>query len=211
MGGAAKGTVVIRTVLAALIVGALVAGLWMVPGGASTTAKKTKTYSASDCAAIQNIKTPSSSNSSFGSQARAEAQAFSAAADKVQDKSLEKSLQGLSSFYNALGKANNVGAAALAASKKAKAYGKSLKVFVKATIACVSQITIPPVTIPSVTTPTTSSSSTTSTSSASTVPENSAKRPFTVAIIIWRTANSMLECVGSICQVLRPVSVATGS
>ena len=181
MGGAATRGVVTRTVLATLIVGALVLGLWLMPGGASTAAKKTKTYSASDCAAIQNIKNPSSSNSSFGSQAKGEAQAFSAAAKKVQDKSLKKSLQGLSSFYNSLSKANNVGSAGLAAAKHAKAYGKALKGFVKATIACVSQVTIPPITIPSVTTPTTtsSSSSTTSTSSGSTSTSTSTSSPTT--------------------------------
>jgi hypothetical protein len=179
MGAAAKRAVVIRTVLATLIVGALVGGLWLMPGGASTAAKKTKTYSASDCAAIQNIKNPSSSNKSFGAQAKGEAQAFSAAAKKVEDKSLEKSLQGLSSFYNSLGKADNVASAGLAAAKHAKAYGKALKGFVKATIACVSQVTIPPITIPSVTTPTTTSSSTTSTSSASTSTSTSTSSPTT--------------------------------
>ena len=184
MGRATNRAVIVRTALASLLVGALVAGFWLVPGGASTAAKKTKTYSASDCAAIQNIKTPSSSNSSFGSQAKAEAQAFSAAARKVQDKALKKSLQGLSSFYDSLSKAGNVGAAGLTAAKNAKAYGKALKGFVKATIACATQITIPPVTVPSVTTPTTasSSSSTTSTSSASTSTSTSTSSPTTTTV-----------------------------
>jgi hypothetical protein len=160
----------VRFVVAALVVGVLLAGVWLVPGGASTAAKKTKTYSASDCAAIQNIKNPTGSDKSFGSQAKAEATAFSDASKKVKDKELKKSLKGLSSFYARLSKADNVGAAALAAAKDAKAYGKALKGYVKASLACVTQITFPAVTVPTITTPTTSSSasSTTSTSSAST-------------------------------------------
>ena len=159
----------VRVLLATLVVGTLLAGVWLAPGGASTAAKKKKTYSAADCAAIQNIKTPSGSEKTFGSQAKAEADAFSNASKKVDDKSLKKSLQGLSAFYTKLGDANNVAAAAVIAVKDAKAYGKALKGYVKASIYCVTQITFPAVTVPSVTTPTTSSSSsTTSTSSAST-------------------------------------------
>ena len=174
----------VRVLLATFVVGTLLAGVWLAPGGASTAAKKTKTYSAEDCSAIQNIKNPSGSDSkSFGSQAKAEAQAFAAAAKKVKDKQLKKSLQGLSSFYSSLGSADNVGEAALVAAKKAKAYGKSLQGFVKASIACVGQITFPTVTTPSVTTPTTSSSSssTTSTSSASTTTSSSSPTTTTTA------------------------------
>jgi len=162
-----------RIFLTTAVIAALLAGAWLVPGGASAAVRQA--YSSADCSAIQNIKNPSDSKS-FGSQAKGEAQAFSSAAKKVKDKQLKKSLQGLSSFYSSLGRADNVGEAAAVAVKKAKAYGKALKGYVKASIACATQITIPPITVPSLTTPTTStsSSSTTSTSSASTSTSTSA-------------------------------------
>src|SRR5262249_53619862 len=101
----------VRFVVAAVVIGTLLAGVWLVPGGASTATKKT--YSSADCAAIQNMKNPSGSNKSFGAEAKATADAFSTAAGKVSDKSLKKSLKGLASFYRSLGNANSNTAAAV--------------------------------------------------------------------------------------------------
>ena len=161
----------VRFAVATVVIGTLLAGVWLVPGGASTAAKKKKTYSAADCQVIQNITVdPSKGSGSFGTAAKATAKAYNEAAAKIKDKQLKKSVKALASFYIDLGGVKNAAEAAVLTAKGAKAYGKALKVFVQAQVYCVSQITIPSVTVPSVTTPTTtsSSSSTTSTSSAST-------------------------------------------
>jgi hypothetical protein len=153
-----------------VVIGTLLAGVWLVPGGASTAAKK-KTYSAADCQVIQNITVdPSKGSGSFGTAAKATAKAYNEAAADIQDKQLKNAVKSLASFYVDLGNTKTAAAAAVLTAKGGKAYGKALKVFLKAQVYCITQITIPAVTIPSVTTPTTSSSSssTTSTSSAST-------------------------------------------
>jgi len=175
----------VRVLLATLVVGTLLAGVWLAPGGASTAAKKKKaTYSAQDCKIIQNIKVDASKGSgSFGTAAKATAKAYNEAADDVENKKLRSSMKKLASFYVDLGGVNNAAEAAILTAKGAKAYGKALGVFVKAQVYCISQITIPSITIPSVTTPTTSSSSssTTSTSSASTSTSTSSPTATTTA------------------------------
>jgi len=170
----------VRFAVAAVVIGTLLAGVWLVPGGASTAAKKKKTYSAADCQVIQNITVdPSKGSGSFGTAAKATAKAYNDAADKIKDKQLKNAVKSLASFYVDLGNSKSAAAAAVLTAKGGKAYGKALKVFVKAQVYCVTQITIPSVTVPSVTTPTTSSSSTTSTSSASTSTSTSTAAPTT--------------------------------
>jgi len=172
----------VRFAVAAVVIGTLLAGVWLVPGGASTAAKKKKTYSAADCAVIQNITVdPSKGSGSFGTAAKATAKAYNDAADEIKDKQLKSSVKSLASFYVDLGNSKTAAAAAVLTAKGGKAYGKALKVFVKAQVYCVTQITIPSITVPSVTTPTTtsSSSSTTSTSTASTSTSTSTSAPTT--------------------------------
>jgi hypothetical protein len=162
-------------------VAALLAGVWLLPGGASTATKK-KTWSAADCATLQGITVdPSKGAGSFGTAAKATSKAYNEAANEIQEKQLKRALKTLASFYVDLGDAKNAASAAVLTAKGGKAYGKALKVFLKASVYCVTQITIPAVTIPSVTTPTTSSSSasTTSTSSASSSTSTSTSAPTT--------------------------------
>ena len=178
MNRAVNRAVLVRSTAAAVMVSALVAGLWLMPGGASTAAKKT--YPAGDCEVVQNITVDSSKGSGyFGKQAQAAADAFKAASKKVKDKALKKSLKNLGSFYVDLGKVDNVAEAAVLTAKGGKAYGKALKEYVKASVYCVSQITIPRVTTPVVTSP--SASSSTSTSSASTTSTSTATSTSTSA------------------------------
>jgi hypothetical protein len=172
--------VFVRSMLAAVVVGVLVVGVWLVPGAASTATKKKKTWSASDCATLQGITVdPSKGAGSFGAAAKATSKAYNEAANKIEEKQLKAALKKLASFYVDLGDTKTAAAAAVLTAKGGKAYGKALKVFLKASIYCVTQTTIPPVTVPSVTTPTTSSSSTTSTSSASTSTSTSTSTPTT--------------------------------
>jgi hypothetical protein len=174
--------VIARGGLAALVVAALLAGVWLLPGGASTASKKKKTWSAEDCAVLQNISVDNSKGAgSFGKAAEATSQAYNAAANKIKEKQLKGALKTLASFYVDLGDADTAAEAAVLTAKGGKAYAKALKVFLKASVYCVSQITIPQVTIPTVTTPTTSSSSssTTSTSSASSSTSTSTSAPTT--------------------------------
>jgi hypothetical protein len=176
----ANRAVFVRSGAAALLVGALLAGVWLVPSGASTAVKKKKTYSAADCEVIQNASVDSSKGSGgFGKEAKAVADAFNAAGGEVKDKALKKSLKNLASFYVSLSKANTANAAEVLRAKGGKAYANALKEYLNATAYCVSQITLPPVTAPTATTPTTSSSSTTSTSSASTSTSTSTSTPAT--------------------------------
>ena len=169
MSGAGKRAVIVRAALGTLLVAVLLAGVWLLPGGASVADKKKKTWSAQDCETLQGITVdPSKGAGSFGAAAKATSKAYNEAANDIEEKQLRAALKSLASFYVDLGDAKNAASAAVLTAKGGKAYGKALKVFLKASIYCVSQITIPPVTSPTVTTPTTSSSSTTSTSSAST-------------------------------------------
>jgi hypothetical protein len=170
--------VLVRSAVAVLIMGTLVAGLWLMPGGASTAAKKT--YTEGDCEVVQNITVDSSKGSGyFGKQAQAAADAFKDASKEVKDKALKKALKNLGSFYVDLGKADNIADAAVLTAKGGKAYAKALKEYLKATVYCVSQITIPKVTAPVVTSP--SASSSTSTSSASTTSTSTATSTSTSA------------------------------
>jgi hypothetical protein len=167
--------VIARGGLAALVVAALLAGVWLLPGGASIADKSKKTWSAADCATLQGITVdPSKGAGSFGAAAKATSKAYNEAADEIQEKELKKALKALASFYVDLGDAKSAAAAAVLTAKGGKAYGKALKVFLKASVYCVTQITIPTVTIPSVTTPSASSSTSTSTSSASSSTSTSA-------------------------------------
>jgi hypothetical protein len=169
----------VRGGLAALVVAALLAGVWLLPGGASTATKKT-TWSAEDCAALQGISVDNTKGAgSFGKAAEATSQAYNAAANEIKEKKLKRALKSLASFYVDLGDANTAAEAAVLTAKGGKAYSKALKVFLKASVYCVSQITFPTVTVPSVTTPTTSSSSSTSTSSASSSTSTSTSAPTT--------------------------------
>jgi hypothetical protein len=182
MGRAVNGGASLRIVLAALVVSALLAGVWLLPGGASVASKSKKTWSAADCATLQGITVdPSKGAGSFGTAAKATSKAYNEAADEIEEKQLKKALKSLASFYVDLGSAKNAASAAVLTAKGGKAYGKALKVFLKASVYCVTQITIPTVTIPSVTTPTASSSSgsTTSTSSGSSSTSTSTSAPTT--------------------------------
>jgi hypothetical protein len=166
----------VRFGVAAVVIGALLAGVWLVPSGASTDAKKKKkTYSAADCQVIQNITVdPNKGSGSFGTAAKATAKAYNEAAANIQDKQLKNAVKSLASFYVDLGNTKSAAAAAVLTAKGGKAYSNALKVYLKAQVYCITQITIPPITVPSVTTPTTTSSSTTSTSTASTSTSTSA-------------------------------------
>jgi TolA-binding protein len=170
--------VIARGGLVALIVVALLAGVLLLPAGASIANKSKKTWSAADCATLQGITVdPSKGAGSFGAAAKATSKAYNEAANEIQEKQLKKALKTLASFYVDLGDAKSAAAAAVLTTKGGKAYGNALKVFLKASVYCVTQITIPTATIPSVTTPTTSSSSTTSTSSASSSTSTSTSAP----------------------------------
>jgi hypothetical protein len=160
--------VIVRGGLTALVVVTLLAGVWLLPGGASVASKKKKTWSAADCAALQGITVdPSKGAGSFGTAAKATSKAYNEAANDIQEKQLKAALKTLASFYVDLGDAKNAAAAAVLTAKGGKAYGKALKVYLKASVYCVTQITIPTVTIPVVTSPSASSSSTSSTSTSS--------------------------------------------
>ena len=172
--------VFVRSMLAAVVVGVLVVGVWLVPGGASTATKKKKTWSASDCATLQGITVdPSKGAGSFGAAAKATSKAYNEAANKIEEKQLKAALKKLASFYVDLGDTKTAAAAAVLTAKGGKAYGKALKVYVKASVYCVTQITIPKVTVPIVTSP--SASSSTSTSSASTTSTSTATSTSTSA------------------------------
>jgi len=172
--------VIVRAGLAGLVVAALLAGVWLLPSGASVASKKKKTWSAADCATLQGITVdPSKGAGSFGAAAKATSKAYNEAADEIQEKQLRAALKSLASFYVDLGDTKSAAAAAVLTAKGGKAYGKALKVYVKASVYCVTQITIPKVTVPIVTSP--SASSSTSTSSASTTSTSTATSTSTSA------------------------------
>jgi hypothetical protein len=177
--------VFVRAALAALVVAALLAGVWLLPGGASVGSKKKKTWSAADCATLQGISVdPSKGAGSFGTAAKATSKAYNEAANKIQEKQLKAALKTLASFYVDLGDAKTAAAAAVLTAKGGKAYGKALKVYLKASVYCITQITIPTVTSPSVTVliaPTTSTSSA-STTSTTTATSTSTSSPTTTTI-----------------------------
>ena len=165
----------VRIVVTAAVIGALLAGVWLQPSGASVETKKTKTtWSAEDCAALQGISVdPKAGAGSFGKGAKATADAYNAAANKIKERKLKAALKALASFYVDLGGVGNAAEAAVLTAKGGKAYGRALKVFLNASVYCVSQITIPRVTTPTITvviapTTSTSSGSTSSTTSTST-------------------------------------------
>src|SRR5262245_56009203 len=101
----------IRFAVAAVVVGAFLAGIWLVPSVASAerpAAMPSATqYSDADCKALKQLddeipNVKSSSNNFYGKQAAAAAKGFSATAKKVEDKKLKKALNTIAKTYSQL-------------------------------------------------------------------------------------------------------------
>jgi len=127
----------VRFIVATVVVGGLLAGIWLVPSVASAdkrvavpSATTSTTYSTSDCQALKQLDdeipdVKSSSSDIFGKRAKAVATGFSETADKVDDSQLKSALESLSKFYGDLGKANNVVSALRVTAKSAKSYAQA--------------------------------------------------------------------------------------
>ena len=153
----------IRFVGACIVVGALLAGIWLVPGVASAEKPaaapgaivRGSAYSDADCDALSELddETPdvkSTSNDIYGKRAEAVSEGFAATADKVDNKKLKKALNTLSGFYDDLGDVDSVAGAVAATIRSGKKYGKAIATWTKATVSCVtSNVTIPSITLPS--------------------------------------------------------------
>jgi hypothetical protein len=154
----------VRFLVATAVVGALLAGIWLVPSVASAdnpAKKKPKptaastTYSDSDCQALKQLddeipEVKSSSSDIFGKRAAAISKGFSETADKIDDNQLKSALESISRFYGDLSKADNVVSALKVTAKSAKSYAQASATWLKATTSCVvSSVTIPSITLPS--------------------------------------------------------------
>jgi len=153
----------IRFVVAAFVVGALLAGIWLVPSIASAenpaavngAVNGAKKYSEEDCQALRELDdeipdVKSSSSDIFGKKAAAYSEGDAATAKKVKDKKLKKALTTLAGFYDDLSDVDNIADALATTVKGGKAYIKANATWAKAFSQCVvSQITIPSITLPS--------------------------------------------------------------
>ena len=110
----------VRFAVAFVVVGALLAGIWLIPSAASaekpSAVPRASSYSDADCQALNELDNEipdvkSGSNSFYGKQAAAAGEGFSATAKKVKDKKLKSALNTIASTYSQLGKADNVASA----------------------------------------------------------------------------------------------------
>jgi len=148
----------VRFTIAFVVIGALLAGLWLIPSVASaekpSSAPTASTYSDSDCQALNQLDdeipdVKSSGNNFYGKQAAAAAQGFSATAKKVEDKKLKRALNTIASTYSQLGKADNVAGAIAITLKAGKKYLQASATWGKALASCaLSKVTIPTITLP---------------------------------------------------------------
>jgi len=155
----------VRFTVAFVVVGTLLAGVWLIPSVASAdnpakkkpkpTAASTSTYSDSDCQALKQLDdeipdVKSSKSDIFGTRAAAISKGFSQTADKIDDPQLKSALETISKFYGQLSKADNVVSALRVTAKSAKSYAQASATWLKATTSCVvSSVTIPTITLPS--------------------------------------------------------------
>jgi hypothetical protein len=153
----------VRFTIAAVVVGAVLAGIWLVPSASAEnsakkkpkpTASSTSKYSDSDCQALKQLDdeipdVKSSSSDVFGKRAAAISTGFSDTAKKIDDQQLKSALQSISKFYGQLSKADNVVSAVAITAKSAKSYAQASATWLKATASCVvSSVTIPSITLP---------------------------------------------------------------
>ena len=148
----------LRFSAAAVVVGALLAGVWLVPSVASAdkpaAVDRATKYSDADCQALKQLDDEipdikSSNGDIFGKRAKAVATGFSETADKVDDKKLKKALKTIAAFYDDLGGVDNVLGAARVLATSGKSYAKATATWGKATASCLtSSITIPTITLP---------------------------------------------------------------
>ena len=144
----------VRFVVATVVVGTLLAGIWLVPSVASAvkpaeapSAVASATYSDEDCEALLNLddEVPKTGSTDiFGKRAEAIGTGFRETADKIDDKKLKKALNTIAAFYDDLGDADNVIGAAKVLAKSGKSYAKATATWGKATASCaVSSVTVP--------------------------------------------------------------------
>ena len=149
----------VRFLLATVVAGALLAGIWLIPTVAAAdkpaAVPNASTYSTSDCQALKELDdeipdVKSSSSNIWGKRAAAISTGFSETADKVDDKKLKSALKSISKFYDQLSDADNALGALKVTAKGAKGYAKATATWAKATASCaVSSVTIPSITLPS--------------------------------------------------------------
>jgi hypothetical protein len=141
----------VRFTVAAVVVGSLLAGIWLIPSVASagkqTAVHRGTTYSDEDCEALLNLddEVPDTGSTDiFGKRAEAIGTGFKETADKIDDKKLKKALNTIAAFYDDLGDADNVIGAAKVLAKSGKSYAKATATWGKATASCaVSSVTVP--------------------------------------------------------------------
>jgi hypothetical protein len=151
----------IRFAVAGVVVGALLAGIWLVPGVASAEnaagapgVVAGATYSDSDCEALLGLgddipDAKSKSNDIYGDRAEAVSEGFSETAQEIDNKKLRNTMNTLADYYGKLGDANSVAGAIAVTVKAGKKYVKALATWSKATLSCaVSNVTIPSITLP---------------------------------------------------------------
>ena len=152
----------VRFAVAFVVVGALLAGIWLIPSAASaekpavapSAVPRASSYSDADCQALNELDNEipdvkSGSNSFYGKQAAAAGEGFSATAKKVEDKKLKSALNTIASTYSQLGKADNVASALAITVKSGKKYLQATANVGKAVASCaLSKVTIPSITLP---------------------------------------------------------------
>ena len=149
----------VRFTVAAVVVGALLAGVWLIPSVASadkqTAVHRGTTYSDEDCQALKELDdeipdVSAKSSDIYGKRAAAISTGFSETADKVENKKLKKALNTLADYWDQLSDADNLIGAVKVTAKLAKTYGKAAATWTKALVSCATaSVTIPSITLPS--------------------------------------------------------------